>query len=593
MNPLRTGLLATLLATSVAAPLFAADSSLIDTSFRRTGVDTDATGTIKVTFSDKKRELALQFAKLNASTTFQIEVDGIVEAGFTTGKKGDAKLLFRPSGSPALDFDPRGKTIRVLTGGVSVLETVVSGAGETAGSAVTESVSLALGSAPGATGTATASYTLDKKGRRTFTIALAKAGPGPFSLYVGGLLRGNFTVSGSKASLKLTGSLLNFDPRGQVVDIVSPAGVVFSSELSASVPGINTATPSLGVALLPATASAGSGQAKAKLVIDDRARKHFSIELEGVPAGTYDFLVDGTDVGDISVITVGGSTKGELEFTNNDDSGEGELPLTFDPVGRTLSVSQSAVVFFSGTFNPAASGSGATNFGAATRIQEELSSTGLENKASAKADFRVDDKGRARLNIEIEDVAAGAYQLVIGGASRGTIQAVSVNGEVTGEIEFASPSESGKSALSFDPRGQLIEISSAAGVYFSHLFGGGTATGGSGGTVIPFDLRLPLLSSGLDADATAKAGYRQKSSGALKLEIEAEDLPAGAYQIWIGGVQRGTLTVAAVTGGTEGKFTFAAGGDDTADATLDFSVLDEDISIRQGSTIYFSRVFAP
>jgi hypothetical protein len=593
MKPLRTGLLVALLATSVAAPLFAADSSSIDTSFRRTGVDTNATGTIKVTFSDKKRELSVQLAKLNPSAAFQIEVDGIVEATFSTSKKGDAKLLFRPSGSPALDFDPRGKTIRVLTGGVSVLETVVSGVGETAGSVVTESVRLALGSAPGATGSATAEYKLDKKGRSIFSISLANAGTGPFSLYVGGLLRGNFTVSGAKASLQLSGALLNFDPRGQVVDIVGPAGVVFSSELSASIPGINTATPSLGVAFLPATPSAGSGQAKAKLVIDDRARKHFSIELEGVPVGTYDFLVDGTDVGDIAVVTDGSSTKGELEFTSNDDSDEGELALTFDPVGRTLSVSQSVVVYFSGAFNPAAASSGGTNFGAATRIEEELRSTGIEAKAAAKADFRVDDKGRARFNIEIEDVTAGSYQLTIGGISRGTIQAVSVSGDVVGKIEFTSVSEAGKSALSFDPRGQLIEISSAAGVYFSHLFGGGTATGGSGGTVIPFDLRLPLLSSGLDADATAKASYRQKSSGALKLEIEAEDLPAGSYQIWIGGVQRGTLVVAAVTGGTEGKFTFAVGGDDTANAVLDFSVLDQDISIRQGETIYFSRVFAP
>ncbi len=578
----------------MASTVFGADSSTIETSLRRTGVDTDATGKIKVSFSDKKREFYLQLAKLNPSAAFQIEVDGIVEADFTTSRKGEARLFFRPAGSPALDFDPRGKTVRVLNNSASILETVVSGAGESLGSVVTESVRLDLGSAPGATGTATAKYTLDKKGRRTLSISLLKAGVGPFFLYVGGLRRDNFTVHGTKASLLLSGSLLTFDPRGQVVDVVGPAGIVFSSELTAAVTGVNTASPTFGIVILPANASAGSGQAKAKLVIDDHARKHFSIELEDVPTGTYDLLVDDIDVGDITVVSDSGSTKGEREFTSNDISDEGELPLTFDPSGRTLTVSQGATIYFSGPFNPAApAASGVSNFGAATRIQEDLSSTGIDNAGTAKADFRVDRKDRARLNIELEDVAAGTYGLTIGGNSRGNIQTVSVDGRVGGEIEFAYPSEAGKSTLSFDPRGLLIEISSPAGVYFSHLFGGGTATGGSGGTVIPFDLRLPLLSSGLDADATAKASYRQKSSGALKLGIEAEKLPAGTYQIWVGGTQRGTLTVAAIAGETSGQFTFAIGGDETADALLDFSVLDQEISIRQGDTIYFNRTFAP
>lgn len=592
MNPLSKTLISSLLALSVASTVFGSDASTIETSLRRTGADPDASGSIKIAFSAKKRELYLQLAKLNPSSSFQIEVDGIVEATITTGKKGDAKLFFRPGATLALDFDPRGKTVRILRNGVAVLQTVVSGAGESSGSLVTESVK--LDSPTGASGTATAEFKLDKKGGRALRVSLLNAGPGPFSLYVGGIQRGTFTVKGAKASLELSGSRLSVDPRGQVVDIVGPSGVVFSSELIASVPGVNSATPSVGVVLLPATASAGAGQAKAKLVIDDRARKHFSIELEDVPAGTYDLLVDGTDVGNIVVVNDDGSTEGELEFTSNDDSDDDELPLTFDPTGRTLTVSQGITTYFTGTFTPAAPAtSGVSTFGATTRITEELSSTGLAGDADGKADFRVETNVRARLNVEIEDVPAGAYTVTIGGTNRGTIQAVEVDGDVEGEIEFAIPVEAGKSLLDFDPRGLLLEISSPSGVYFSHLFGGGTAVGGSGGTVIPLDLRLPLLSSGLDADATAKATYKVKASGAVKLEIEAEKLPAGAYQIWIGGVQRGTLTLAAVTGGTEGEFTFAKGGDESADGVLNFEVLDQTIAIRQGETTYFSRVFAP
>lgn len=592
MNQIRKSLITSLIALSVASTVFGSDASTIETSLRRTGADPDASGLIKIAFSAKKRELYLQLAKLNPSSAYQVEVDGVVEATITTSTKGDAKLFFRPGASLALDFDPRGKSVRILNNSVPVLETVVSGAGETSGSVVTESVK--LDSPSGSTGTASAEFKLDKKGGRALRVSLLNAGPGPFSLYVGGILRGTFSVKGAKASLELSGSRLSVDPRGQVVDIVGPSGVVFSSELTASVPGINTATPSVGVVLLPATASAGAGQAKAKLVIDDRARKHFSIELEGVPAGTYDFLVDGTDVGDIVVESDSGSTEGELEFTSNDDSDEGELPLTFDPAGRTLTVSQGVTTYFTGAFNPAAPAtSGVSTFGAVTRVKEDLSSTGLDADADGKADFRVDTNTRARLNVEIEDVPAGAYTVAIGGTTRGTIQAADTGSGVVGEIEFAFPTESGKSTLDFDPRGLLLEISSPDGVYFSHLFGGGTATGGAGGTVVPLDLRLPLLSSGLDADATAKATYKVKSSGAVKLEIEAEKLPAGDYQIWIGGVQRGTLTLAAVTGGTEGEFTFAKGGDESADAVLDFEVLDQTIAIRQGETTYFSRVFAP
>ncbi len=581
-----------------AAPLLAANSSYIQSPLTNTGADADAAGNVLSTLTAQKSVLVVQVTKLTPSAAYDIEVGGVVEASFTTNSEGAGKVKFkapRPGSKQPLDFDPRGKTLRVLTGGQSVLQATLSGAGEPGGAVVVENVKLRLGSAAGAAGKARADYKLNQAGRRVFKVELEGAGAGPFELFVGGVKRGDFRNVGVLSKIKFAvGSddpvalPLDFDPRGQVVDVVRAGQVVFSSELAARALGVNVASPRLSVFSIPSTGADADGHAEAKLRVDDRARKHFSVEVEDVPAGTYDLLVNGVDVGNIVVSATATGTKGEVEFTNGDDN-PSELPLTFDPSGKTLAVKQGATVFFQGVFSAlTGDGSGTPPPEPQSEFSEVLATTGLDADATARARYRVDNKGRHKFNVEIEKVEAGDYTLTVAGTVRGTIHAANVAGVVIGEVEFDSEIEPGHLALNFDPRGQLIEIKSAAGKFFSHILGSGSATGG--GTVVPFDVSVPLISSGADADASAKAQFKRTLTGELSFEVEVEDVNVGAYDVLVGGTVRGSLNVVADGNRTRGKLEF-----DTEVSAgklpLTFDVAGKSVVIRQGATVFFERTF--
>ena len=202
----------------------------------------------------------------------------------------------------------------------------------------------------------------------------------------------------------------------------------------------------------------------------------------------------------------------------------------------------------------------------------------------------MDARGRHKFSVEIEDVAAGASTLTVGGVVRGTINATLVAGKVKGELEFESKLEPGHKLLNFDPRGQTIEISSAAGVFFSHLFGSGSGgpTGGTSGTVTPFDVTVALTSSGADSNATAKAEY--KRDGDLSFEVELEDLAVGSYDLLVGGVVRGSISVVNGSKGTRGKLQFES-EPKPGQPTLNFEVAGQEIFVQQGATVFFTRTF--
>ncbi len=497
---------------ALGATAFAEDGSAIKAPLKATG-DADAVGLAVASLKSKRAEFIVKVGKLDAAKTFAVEVDSVIEGSLTTDRAGKGSARFvtpAKNGAALLDFDPRGKLVRVLDGTTSVLEGIVSGTGEEEGVEVDEKVDLAKDDAPDKA-KSKARYSVDRKGRRTFRVDVANVTGGPFKVLVAGVERGSITLKGKAGSLtfenpqkKPTTPLLDFDPRGEVVEILEGTTVRFSDKLEAESRGVNVASPSLSEIVLSAVSAPNGSSAKAKLRIDQRARKHFSVEIEGVAVGSYDLKVDGATPAVGTLVVATGATRAEIEFTSGDDS-PGELPLTFDPVGKTLSIVQGATKFFEGVFNPNLSGAGTPSSSEpASEFEEILASTGLDADASAKAKYKVDAQGRHSFSVEIEKVDLGAYTLTVGGTVRGTITAKSVAGQIKGELEFESESEPGKKVLTFDPRGQTIEISNASGVLFSHLLGSGSATGG-GGQVTPFDLTVALTSSGADSDATAKA----------------------------------------------------------------------------------------
>ncbi len=468
----------------LSASALADNASVIKSPLTNTGVDSDAYGRVLSLLSGNSSSLAIGLAKLAPSAAHQIEVGGVIETNFTTNSKGAAVVIFRapiPGSGPALDFDPRGKLLRVLANGQSLLEATLSGAGEPTGADVTERVDLVRAAIPGLVGKARADFRLDTKGRRYFKVELERAGAGPFELFVGGVSRGTFTPFGILQKIRFAtqsddpGVLpMNFDPRGQAIEVRRNGVVVFSNTFEAVARGVNFASPRFSKVVIPSTGADPDGSADAKLEIDRRARKHFSVEIEDVPVGTYDLLVAGADVGDIVVSAVTGGTKGEVEFTNGDDDGN-ELPLTFDPAGKTLAIRRDSTIFFEGLFTPDTdNGVGKPGVEPPSELEESFGSTGLNGDASGRIRYRVEAGGRHKFNVEIEDVPVGNYTLRVAGAVRGTIRVVATANGVEGEIEFDTKIEPGHVPLTFDPRGQLIEVLSPAGIYFSQLLGSGS-----------------------------------------------------------------------------------------------------------------------
>ncbi len=583
------------MAVFLPASLLASDGSSIKTPLNATG-DPDATGIVVASLKPKKSELLVKVTKLDPSQAYSIEIAGIVEGTATTDKNGKASVKFTnpaKNNTTLLDFEPRGQLLRVLDGTTSVLEGVISGSGEGNGAVVDEKAELSPENAPAKAKTS-ARYTVTIKGRRIFRVEASGLTGGPFKVLVAGIERGELTLKGTKGQLIFDSAptkpgvpLLDFDPRGAVVDIVSGATVIFTGKLEAKAKGVNTASPSEIRGSIPSTGADADGTATAKLRIDSRARKHFSVEVEDVDAGTYDLLVDNVKVGDIVVAAVVGGTEGEIEFTNGDDD-PSELPLTFDPVGKLLTVAKGGTEFFEGTFDPNVTGSGTPGAEAPSQFEELLASTGLDGDAEAKAKYEVDARGRHKFSVEIEDVLAGSYTLTIGGVVRGTIAAKLIDGKVKGELEFESEREPGHKLLNFDPRGQTIEISNATGIFFTHLLGSGSA-GGVGGPVTPFDVTVALTSSGADGNASGEAQLKRQVDGNLSFEVEVEDLDLGSYDLVVGGTVRGQITVVNASGGTRGKIEFES--ELSGPLELNFAVAGQEIIVRQGATVFFTRTF--
>lgn len=224
-------------------------------------------------------------------------------------------------------------------------------------------------------------------------------------------------------------------------------------------------------------------------------RTEFSVEAEDLANGSYRIVVGGLDRGEL-VIAAG---IGETEFRSPVEPGK--ILLTFDPRGLVVEIhdGQGAVlssgdnVFTGGgsggggcTMNCGGGddgggdggggddgggddGGGGIEFGIVD-IEVDLTNTGTYPAASgdAKLEGRVD---RAEFSVEIEDVPVGSYDLRVGGAVVGTIQAVlDPDNTVRGELEFRDPVEPGKILLDFDPRGQQIDVLEGGTVILETLF---------------------------------------------------------------------------------------------------------------------------
>ena len=230
------------------------------------------------------------------------------------------------------------------------------------------------------------------------------------------------------------------------------------------------------IALSPRPAAAGgSGELRLKVnlvnsgvdrdakgVVEYRAsatETRLKVGVQNMTPGRYDILVAGAFR---SNLDVGATGRGEVHFRTNPEPGENALPLTFDPRGQLIAVAQGATTFLSVVFpNPQVPAAGGTTGGTTggltgTRIEilADFVVTGAIPGASGDARFR-SRSGRNSFRVEFEDVPDGPYGLRVAGADVATIAVVLGQGEVEFDTQ---PGQIGKLPLTFDPRGQLVEV---------------------------------------------------------------------------------------------------------------------------------------
>ena len=211
-------------------------------------------------------------------------------------------------------------------------------------------------------------------------------------------------------------------------------------------------------------------------------RSHFEIETEGLPDGDYHLYVGMHDRGEFSVS--GG--RGKLEFTSPMESGR--RLFTFDPVGMQIRIHDGTgeiLSSFDGVFErrpqgqygdhdhdfdcQSGMGSGMGHGGShgmddcvedgeAIEIEIDLTNTGQLSGARGEAEWEM-TTSRIGFYVEIENIPAGNYPLVVAGDEVGIIVAREMmHSGVYGRIMFRDPPTYGGYHLDFDPRGETIEV---------------------------------------------------------------------------------------------------------------------------------------
>ena len=325
----------------------------------------------------------------------------------------------------------------------------------------------------------------------------------------------------------------------------------------------------------------GTGRARWR---QDENSTDFSVELEQMAAGDYEVWVGGTLR---DGLTVDGTGEGEVEFKTPQD---GDKPLLdFDVLDQLVEVKQGVTTYFSDTFDGSGTGGsgGGGAGGSASKIEVFMVNVGPDGNAKGRLRHEL-KSGKRRFDMEVENLDAGVYQLLVAGAPVAEFTADGLESE----IEFQDPVEPGKVLLNFEPLGAQVNVESAGIVYLTAVMpAAGTGAPAKGklgakdtGKNKGDGLLVVLLNSGLVPAANGKA--KLEVSGETEFEVEFEDVPAGPYELRVGGVARDD--VSAVNGAGEFRFSSSPGA---GQLLLDFEVQGQLVEITNGVDTLLSTVF--
>lgn len=210
--------------------------------------------------------------------------------------------------------------------------------------------------------------------------------------------------------------------------------------------------------------------------------------------------------------------------------------------------------------------------------------------SSARIELQSMATGKMELKIRGNNLPVGDYDIVIGGVVRGTLKMRLDDGEVRGKTEFETGNtDDDELPLNFPVAGESVSIVKGGNTWFSGIIPTPPAP------PVPNDddhhdhtfIRILNRAAGVPAEAKAEAEIDVGVAGVIVFEVELEGIAAGSYDVTVGGIPRGTITVVAYPDRTRGELRYETEpeGDDLL---LNFPVIGLPVTVTQGSTLYFS-----
>jgi len=208
---------------------------------------------------------------------------------------------------------------------------------------------------------------------------------------------------------------------------------------------------------------------------------------------------------------------------------------------------------------------------------------------SGHADYE-ERPDRTEFSVEVEDLADGSYRIFTGGVDRGEL----VVAMGIGKTEFRSPVETGKTLLTFDPIGEVIEVHDGQGVVLTSgdaVLGGGD-DGGAGGNLDfgNVDIEVDLSNTGVFPLASGDAKLEPREDR-TDFSVEIEDVPEGSYDLRIGGDIVATIMAVMTQDGTvRGEVEFR-NPVEPGKILLDFDPRGQQIDVLDGTAVILETLF--
>ncbi|MGV6851961.1 MAG: hypothetical protein ACWA5R_07265 [bacterium] len=233
-----------------------------------------------------------------------------------------------------------------------------------------------------------------------------------------------------------------------------------------------------------------------------------------------------------------------------------------------------------------------TQGGTPIEIINYLNNIAAQNGASTKTDFE-QRSDRTEFTLTLRDLPLGNYEVWVNEVQRGTVAVESTPIGNEGRIRYRSPQEEGKELLDFDPRNKQVDIRQGGAVLLSSTLPVEDNTP----DIIPTDTpefgnaEYEYLLNNVQAPASSHAeGYFEQRPDRVDFKVEVDDVALGTYEVFVGGVSRGSITPTSFNGENEGHIEFRY-PIESGKELLDFDPRGKALRIELNGVIFFDGTF--